>query len=90
LHAVEIEILWVLDISLRNAETRNVIKRHVSFPPVSIPAVECIGEDLEDDLNKTLSVNAGLLFVLDESGSVSRQDYEITKTFVKNIVSQFP
>jgi hypothetical protein len=83
-------VLWALDISLRNAETRNVIKRHVSFPPVSIPAVECIGEDLGDDLNKTLSVKAGLLFVLDESGSVSRLDFEKTKVFVKNIVSKFP
>lgn len=53
-------------------------------------AVECIGEDLEDDLNKTLSINAGLLFVLDESGSVSRQEFEITKEFVKAIVQQFP
>jgi hypothetical protein len=52
--------------------------------------VECIGEDLEDDLNKTLSINAGLLFVLDESGSVSRQEFEITKEFVKAIVQQFP
>jgi hypothetical protein len=54
------------------------------------PAVECIGEDLGDDLNETLSVKAGLLFVLDESGSVSRQDYEKTKVFVKDIITQFP
>jgi hypothetical protein len=54
------------------------------------PAAECIGEDLEDDLNKTLSVNAGLLFVLDESGSVSRKDFELTKDFVRNIVQKFP
>jgi hypothetical protein len=52
--------------------------------------VECIGEDLEDDLNKTLSVKAGLLFVLDESGSVSRPDFQITKDFVKDIVQQYP
>lgn len=52
--------------------------------------VECIGEDLEDDLNKTLSVKAGLLFVLDESGSVSRKDFELTKDFVRNIVQKFP
>jgi hypothetical protein len=52
--------------------------------------VECIGEDLEDDLNKTLSVKAGLLFVLDESGSVSKVDFEKTKVFVKDIVEQFP
>lgn len=54
------------------------------------PAEECIAEDLEDDLNKTLSVNAGLLFVLDESGSVSRPDFQKTKEFVKDIVSTFP
>lgn len=52
--------------------------------------MECIAEDLEDELNKTLSVEAGLLFVLDESGSVSRADFEKTKIFVKDIVSQFP
>jgi hypothetical protein len=53
-------------------------------------ALECIGEDIEDQLNKTLSVKAGLLFVLDESGSVAKSDFEKTKEFVKDIVSSYP
>ncbi|XP_021913984.1 sushi, von Willebrand factor type A, EGF and pentraxin domain-containing protein 1-like [Zootermopsis nevadensis] len=60
-----------------------------NFIPRCLP-VDCIAEDLEDELNKTLSVNAGLLFVLDESGSVSLADFIKTKEFVKDIVTQFP
>ncbi|PSN38749.1 hypothetical protein C0J52_16956 [Blattella germanica] len=37
--------------------------------PECVPT-ECIGEDLGNELNNTLSVPASLLFVLDESGSV--------------------
>jgi len=52
--------------------------------------VECIGDILDDDLNKTLSGKAGILFVLDESGSVSRPDFEKTKVFAKNVVIKYP
>ncbi|GFG35330.1 hypothetical protein Cfor_11731, partial [Coptotermes formosanus] len=51
---------------------------------------ECIGEHIEDGLNKTLSGKAGLLFVLDESGSVSPANFQITKDFVKDVVRTFP
>eukprot|EP01054_Gregarina_sp_Poly1_P006076 Gregarina_sp_Poly_1__6075@NODE_3205_length_1277_cov_20_744628_g2035_i0_p1_GENE_NODE_3205_length_1277_cov_20_744628_g2035_i0NODE_3205_length_1277_cov_20_744628_g2035_i0_p1_ORF_typecomplete_len367_score22_55VWA/PF00092_28/5_9e28CBM_14/PF01607_24/6_7e17CBM_14/PF01607_24/5_4e03CBM_14/PF01607_24/8_8e03VWA_2/PF13519_6/5e15VWA_3/PF13768_6/4_2e12VWA_CoxE/PF05762_14/2_2e10Sushi/PF00084_20/1_1e03Sushi/PF00084_20/4_9e05DUF2201/PF09967_9/0_002vWATerFlike/PF10138_9/0_016DUF1194/PF06707_11/0_024Peripla_BP_6/P len=60
-----------------------------NFTPECVP-VDCIGEIIEDELNKTLSVNASLLFVLDESGSVSEPDFEKTKEFVKDIISAFP
>jgi hypothetical protein len=41
-------------------------------------------------LNKTLSGKAGILFVLDESGSVSLVDFEKTKVFVKDVVQKYP
>jgi hypothetical protein len=72
---------------LRPEKLSHNIHLYCLFP---YPAVECIGEDIEDDLNKTLSRNAGLLFVLDESGSVSRPQFNITKEFVKNIITKFP
>jgi hypothetical protein len=50
----------------------------------------CIGNDLDNDLNKTLSVKAGILFVLDESGSVGIRDFERTKVFVKDVVKKYP
>jgi hypothetical protein len=53
-------------------------------------ALPCISQDLEEDMNQTLSLEAGLLFVLDESGSVTREDFEKTKTFVANIINRFP
>jgi hypothetical protein len=52
--------------------------------------MECIGEDMDDDLNKTLSVKAGILFVLDESGSVGLTNFQRTKDFVKNVVQKYP
>jgi hypothetical protein len=42
-----------------------------------------------DQLNKTLSVEAGLLFVLDKSGSVPIADFEKTKEFVKYVVNAY-
>lgn len=56
--------------------------------PICLPPV-CIGENIDDDLNKTLSVKAGLLFILDESGSVQESDFIKTKEFVKKIISKF-
>jgi hypothetical protein len=50
----------------------------------------CIGEDLNNDLNKTLSGKAGILFVLDESGSVSPTNFQITKDFVKDVIQNYP
>jgi hypothetical protein len=52
--------------------------------------VDCIGRDLNDTLNKTLSGKAGILFVLDESGSVGLRNFEITKDFVKDVVQAYP
>jgi len=52
--------------------------------------VECIGENVDNDLNKTLSGKAGILFVLDESGSVSLPDFRITKDFAKDVVHKYP
>jgi hypothetical protein len=52
--------------------------------------VECNGEDLDNFLNKTLSIKAGILFVLDESGSVALRDYERMKVFVKDVVQKYP
>jgi hypothetical protein len=52
--------------------------------------VECIGEDLNNDLNKTLSGKAGILFVLDESGSVTLTNFIKTKEFVKRVVQTYP
>jgi hypothetical protein len=52
--------------------------------------VECIGEDLNNDLNKTLSGKAGILFVLDESGSVGPSEFKKTKIFVKFVVQAYP
>jgi len=52
--------------------------------------VECIGEYLNNDLNKTLSGKAGILFVLDESGSVGPTDFQRTKDFVKDVVQAYP
>ncbi|KAJ9600290.1 hypothetical protein L9F63_009415, partial [Diploptera punctata] len=60
-----------------------------NFIPKCLPK-ECIGEDLENELNKTLSVNASLLFVLDESGSVGSENFRKTKVFVKDVISAFP
>jgi hypothetical protein len=52
--------------------------------------VECIGENVRIDLNKTLSGKAGILFILDESGSVGVRDFERTKVFVKDVIQSFP
>jgi hypothetical protein len=53
-------------------------------------AVECIGEDLNNDLNKTLSGKAGILFVLEDSGSVTEPNFIKTKNFVKDVVQKYP
>jgi hypothetical protein len=45
---------------------------------------------VDNDLNKTLSVNAALLFVLDESGSVGVRNFERTKDFVKDVIQKYP
>jgi len=50
----------------------------------------CIGVEVEKDLNKTLSVKAGILFVLDESGSVTLKNFQKTKVFVKDVVQKYP
>jgi hypothetical protein len=53
-------------------------------------AEECIGNDLDNDLNYTLSTQAGILFVLDESGSVGLVNYGRTKSFVNDVVEKYP
>jgi len=45
---------------------------------------------MDNDLNKTLSGKAGILFVLDESGSVSQQNFKKTKDFAKDVVQKYP
>jgi hypothetical protein len=45
---------------------------------------------MDNDLNKILSGKAGILFVLDESGSVSPANFQITKDFAKNVVEKYP
>ena len=52
--------------------------------------MECIGDILDDDVNKTLSGKVGLLFVLVLSGSVSPTDFQISKDFVKDVVHKYP
>jgi hypothetical protein len=52
--------------------------------------VECIGENLDHDLNKTLSGKAGIIFVLDESGSVGATNFQRTKVFVKDVIDKYP
>ncbi|XP_063238755.1 sushi, von Willebrand factor type A, EGF and pentraxin domain-containing protein 1-like [Bacillus rossius redtenbacheri] len=52
---------------------------------------EDFGAEFVDKINRTLNgVNASLLFVLDESGSVSLSQFDMEKTFVKAIVNAFP
>ena len=41
-------------------------------------------------MNKTLSGKAGILFVLDESGSVTLTNFQRTKVFVKDVVQKYP
>jgi hypothetical protein len=41
-------------------------------------------------LNKTLTGKAGILFILDESGSVSPENFIKTKEFVKKVVETYP
>jgi len=57
--------------------------------PKCLPLV-CIAVDLDNNLNKTLSGQAGILFILDESGSVSRANFQITKDFVKDVIQRYP
>ena len=45
---------------------------------------------MDNALNKILSSKAGILFVLDESGSVGLRDFEKTKVFVKDVVQKYP
>jgi hypothetical protein len=52
--------------------------------------VECNADDLDNFLNKTLSDKAGILFVLDESGSVGLRNFQRTKVFVKDVVQRYP
>jgi hypothetical protein len=59
------------------------------FSVLIYSAVECIGDDLDNDLNKTLSGKAGILFVLDESGSVTITNFIKTKNFVKDVVQKY-
>ncbi|CAG2065729.1 unnamed protein product, partial [Timema podura] len=50
-----------------------------------------LGEDFIDKINKTLfGVNASMLFLLDESGSVAPSQFEMEKTFAEAIVNAFP
>nr|CAD7410313.1 unnamed protein product [Timema poppensis] len=52
---------------------------------------EQLGEDFIDKINKTLfGVNASMLFLLDESGSVAPFQFEMEKTFAEAIVNAFP
>jgi hypothetical protein len=53
-------------------------------------AEECIGNDLDNDFNYTLTRDAGILFVVDESGSVGTANYEKCKNFVKDVVTKYP
>ncbi|KAJ9600292.1 hypothetical protein L9F63_009417 [Diploptera punctata] len=52
--------------------------------------LECFSEDMKNAINETLTVNAGILFVIDESGSIGQTDYLKSKQFIKDIVDSFP
>ena len=49
-----------------------------------------MGVEVEKDLNQHLSGKAGILFVLDESGSVGLRNFQKTKDFVKDVVQKYP
>jgi len=49
-----------------------------------------MGVEVEKDLNQYLSGKAGMLFVLDESGSVTSANFQKTKVFVKDVVQKYP
>jgi hypothetical protein len=53
-------------------------------------AEECVGNGMDNDFNYTLSREAGILFVLDESGSVGTDNYDKCKSFVKDVVNKYP
>ncbi|XP_068081284.1 uncharacterized protein [Anabrus simplex] len=58
-----------------------------------IPSCKTINETAEDfvnTINETMGQKANLLFVLDESGSVSPPNFKIEQEFVKSVVSAFP
>ena len=52
--------------------------------------LECFSEDLKNTINETLALKSGMLFVLDESGSIGQPDFIKSKEFVKDIVAAFP
>ncbi|KAJ4450067.1 hypothetical protein ANN_01474 [Periplaneta americana] len=52
--------------------------------------LQCLSNQIVGQMNKTLSKEAGLLFVLDESGSIGSGDFQKSKAFVNDIISRFP
>ncbi|XP_069674630.1 collagen alpha-1(XII) chain-like [Periplaneta americana] len=52
--------------------------------------LQCLSNQIVGQMNKTLSKEAGLLFVLDESGSIGSDDFQKSKAFVNDIISRFP
>ena len=45
---------------------------------------------MEKDLNQYLTGKAGMLFVLDESNSVTAKNFQKTKDFVKDVIEKYP
>ena len=50
----------------------------------------CAVEIIDVVLQKMLSVPASLLFVVDESGSVGPENFDISKEFIKSLVDKYP
>ncbi|CAI9719089.1 transmembrane cell adhesion receptor mua-3-like [Octopus vulgaris] len=57
----------------------------IAFPAIILPASEGASE-----VSACGNAVADIMFVLDDSGSISKKDFLVMKTFVKKLVSTFP
>nr|CAD7258778.1 unnamed protein product [Timema shepardi] len=61
----------------------------INFIP-SCKSPSCIGEDLKETVELSISNPGNILFVMDQSGSIGRSNYKMGLDFMKNVINGFP
>nr|CAD7394088.1 unnamed protein product [Timema cristinae] len=61
----------------------------INFIP-SCKSPACIGEDMKETVELSISNPGNILFVMDQSGSIGRSNYKMGLDFIKNVINGFP